>query len=83
MEFIAGRGAGAGTPSRRMRCHTMSPPIGPNTMTTTAYFHVHFIAGVIMITMEQNVSQIIPCTEPVMALPAALGTMSQKVNRMT
>lgn len=73
---------GTGTPSCRMRCHTIKPPIGPRTITAIVYFHDHFILGVIMITIAQKASQIIPCTEPVIALPAVLGTMSQKVNRI-
>ena len=68
----------SGTPSRRMRSHTMIPPIGPRTITAIEYFHDHPISGVIMITMAQKASQIIPWMDPVIALPATLGLMIQK-----
>ena len=61
-----------------MRSHTITPPIGPRTITAIVYVHDHCISGVIMITIAQNASQIIPCTEPVIALPASFGLMSQK-----
>ena len=47
-----------------VRAQTRTAPIGPVTMTTATYSHVQRSAGAIMITMAQNASQIMPCSEP-------------------
>src|SRR3954454_22834848 len=68
----------SGTPSRRMRSNTIRPPIGPSTITAIEYFQDQPRSLVIITTIEQNASQIIPWIDPTIALPAALGLMIQK-----
>src|SRR3954453_3809074 len=77
--FQAGRvGWGCGTPWRRIRSHTITPPTGPRTITAIEYFQDQRISGVIIRTMAQKASQIIPWIEPVTALAASFGLMIQK-----
>ncbi len=56
----------------------MSPPIGPSTITAIEYFHDHSMSLVIMMTIAQKASQIIPWTDPARALPAVCGFTIQK-----